>query len=61
MPGLELGIHAFMAWRFKDVDDRVKPGHDGERVALGRSLTRLLRPSVNCPLAEGRGNRHSPA
>jgi hypothetical protein len=28
MPGLVPGIHAFFAWRFKDVDGRNKCGHD---------------------------------
>jgi len=30
MPGLVPGIHVFTTNRKKDVDGRVKPGHDGE-------------------------------
>jgi hypothetical protein len=28
MPGLDPGIHVFLAERRQDVDGRVKPGHD---------------------------------
>jgi hypothetical protein len=28
MPGLEPGIHVFLSISKKDVDGRVKPGHD---------------------------------
>jgi hypothetical protein len=28
MPGRVPGIHVLLAWRGKDVDGRVKPGHD---------------------------------
>jgi hypothetical protein len=28
MPGLAPGIHVFTGWAKKDVDGRVKPGHD---------------------------------
>jgi hypothetical protein len=31
MPGLVPGIHVFSQRGDKDVDGRVKPGHDGER------------------------------
>ena len=30
MPGLDPGIHVFVATNKKDVDGRVKPGHDGK-------------------------------
>jgi hypothetical protein len=30
MPGLVPGIHVFRAAHKKDVDGRVKPGHDGK-------------------------------
>jgi hypothetical protein len=29
MPGLDPGIHVFVSSCKKDVDGRVKPGHDG--------------------------------
>jgi hypothetical protein len=29
MPGLDPGIHVFLAVLAKDADGRVKPGHDG--------------------------------
>jgi hypothetical protein len=32
MPGLVPGIHALQCIGKKDVDGRVKPGHDGERI-----------------------------
>jgi hypothetical protein len=32
MPGLVPGIHAFMSHQSKDVDGRVKPGHDDRRL-----------------------------
>jgi len=28
MPGLDPGIHVFLSFLTKDVDGRVKPGHD---------------------------------
>jgi hypothetical protein len=38
MPGLDPGIHAFLACR-QDVDGRVKPGHDGEMKPYGVIVT----------------------
>jgi hypothetical protein len=38
MPGLVPGIHSRRYRRKKDVDGRVKPGHDGEFAALLQSL-----------------------
>jgi hypothetical protein len=32
MPGLVPGIHVFLRGSAKDVDGRVKPGDDGERL-----------------------------
>jgi hypothetical protein len=34
MPGLDPGIHALITQREKDVDGRVKPGHDEEKTVL---------------------------
>jgi len=39
MPGLEPGIHVFDPTQEKDVDGRVKPGHD-ENEALMLSLSK---------------------
>jgi len=39
MPGLVPGIHAFLPRGCKDVDGRVKPGHDGEGVQTGQAGT----------------------
>jgi hypothetical protein len=36
MPGLEPGIHVFLQWGSKDVDGRVKPGHDERKVSARR-------------------------
>jgi hypothetical protein len=38
MPGLDPGIHDFLFLRAKDVDGRVKPGHDGKSLLAKRSL-----------------------
>jgi len=35
MPGLDPGIHAFLAAGFQDVDGRDKPGHDDGDRACG--------------------------
>jgi len=35
MPGLVPGIHVLAASRKKDVDGRVKPGHDEQRYFFG--------------------------
>ena len=39
MPGLVPGIHVFASADKKDVDGRVKPGHDGEPPLFDKSLT----------------------
>jgi hypothetical protein len=35
MPGLVPGIHVFLCFGSRDVDGRVKPGHDGSGGAAG--------------------------
>src|SRR5581483_5365383 len=53
MPGLEPGIHVFVPARKKDVDGRVKPGHDEEgmpgmtRVKEGTPVIEHQRISAN--------------
>ena len=39
MPGLDPGIHAYPAHGPKDVDGRVKPGHDEGLGLIARSAT----------------------
>jgi hypothetical protein len=39
MPGLDPGIHAYRAHGPKDVDGRVKPGHDEGIRRIDRSPT----------------------
>jgi len=47
MPGLDPGIHAFLDRCGKDVDGRVKPGHDEERgVRLMRSRQFIMAGGV---------------
>ncbi len=36
MPGLDPGIHVLASLSKKDVDGRVKPGHDGKGVIFKR-------------------------
>ena len=42
MPGLVPGIHVLLAMGTKDVDGRVKPGHDGEINYLSRNLPEAI-------------------
>jgi hypothetical protein len=41
MPGLDPGIHDFLENGSKDVDGRVRPGHDENYLPLGASRTLL--------------------
>jgi hypothetical protein len=40
MPGLVPGIHVFNSVESKDVDGRVKPGHDDQCIPFVTALTR---------------------
>jgi hypothetical protein len=42
MPALVAGIHVFLSIRAKDVDGRVKPGHDGKLLPLLPHYRRAL-------------------
>ena len=56
MPGLELGIHIFLAGFNKDIDGRVKPGHDGGSAGAAHSRVTLYgawyySPPIRAPFS----------
>jgi hypothetical protein len=66
MPGLVPGIHAFMRHIEKDVDGRVKPGHDDFFGAaflvlpgVGPQLAYPLKPAQSNKRLEGQTDEYS--
>jgi hypothetical protein len=61
MPGLVPGIHAFMRHIEKDVDGRVKPGHDDFLVlpGVGPQLAYPLKPAQSNKKLEGQTDEYS--
>ena len=61
MPGLVPGIHAFMRHIEKDVDGRVKPGHDDFLVlpGVGPQLAYPLKPAQSNKRLEGQTDEYS--